>query len=177
MKQITRAEWTAGLRSGKFNQIKGVLRGTQQMSGKATQVGNCCLGVLCVLAEVPQDHTATPKGVRADRLLDESVFSFGDSKHSTLAALSSTRIPPETLPLLSDFDLFQSWPGFPKLEATSLKHIQSPLADHLMRANDDGAPFALIADFIDGVADGTITHENCPIPSEWFDKRKTQVGA
>lgn len=174
MKQITRAEWTAGLRSGKFNQIRGVLRGTQQMWGTKTQVGSCCLGVLCVLAEVPQDHTATPKGVRADRLLDESVFSFGDKEYSTL---SSTRIPPETPPLLSDFDLFQLWPGFSRLEIQSILHIQAPLADHLMRANDDGAPFAAIADFIDGVAEGSITHENCPLPSEWFVKRKTQVGA
>ena len=174
MKQITRAEWTAGLRSGKFNQIKGVLRGTQQMWGAKTQVGSCCLGVLCVLAEVPQDHTATPKGIRADRLIDESVFSFGDKENSTL---SSTRIPPETPPLLSDFDLFQSWPGYPKIESLKLLHIQAPLADHLMRANDDVARFAAIADFIDGVADGSITRENCPIPSEWFAKWKPQVGA
>lgn len=176
MKQITRAEWTAGLRSGKFTQVKGILRGTRQMSGK-TQVGNCCLGVLCVLAEVPQDHTAAPRAFRATHLLDESVFSFGDKNHSTLATLSSTRIPPEASPLLSDFDLFQLWPGFPKMESLKRYHIEAPLADHLMQANDDGAPFAAIADFIDGVAEGSITHENCPIPSEWFAKWKTQVGA
>lgn len=174
MKQITRAEWTAGLRSGKFNQIKGVLQGTQQMWGSKTQVGSCCLGVLCVLAEVPQDHIASPKGIRADRLLDESVFMFGNKE---LASFSSTRIPPETPPLLSDFNLFQSWPGFSKLESRTMMHIEAPLADHLMRANDDGVPFAAIADFIDGVAEGSITHENCPIPSEWFTSRKPQVGA
>lgn len=48
MRKVTVAEWTAALRSGKYEQGRGFLNGPK---------GHCCLGVLCELAEVPVVET------------------------------------------------------------------------------------------------------------------------
>jgi len=58
MKDVTKEQWVAALRSGKYKQGQSAL----QQDGKF-----CCLGVLCDLAEVP--HSTGPGRV---------LYSFAD---------------------------------------------------------------------------------------------------
>lgn len=55
MKQITREEWTAALRSGAYAQTMGMMYRADDATQTHSRmtVGYCCLGVACALAEVP----------------------------------------------------------------------------------------------------------------------------
>lgn len=66
----TKAEWLAALRSGEFEQGSAYLKHGKQ---------HCCLGVLCVLAKVPQSG------------LNVYFFDFGKVQ-------SASRIPTASLP-------------------------------------------------------------------------------
>lgn len=162
MKQITRKEWTTALRSGTFTQGKQRLLSAPESD--PTKLSHCCLGVLSVLAEVLHDPLVSDGGGRL-----AAPFHFG-IHHSSRAL-----IPAGTKPLLSDFDVHQLWNN-PKADENSPALV--PLSDLLMGANDIGVSFELIADFIDGVGEGTITSKSCPVPAEWFANRgSSQVGA
>jgi len=69
MKTITRADWTAALRSGDYKQGRGQLRDM-----KPGYEAFCCLGVACAIAELPlppgKDSwaTNTPNGLLPEPL-------------------------------------------------------------------------------------------------------------
>lgn len=65
MKKSLKTAWIAALRSGDFAQATGTLQRVAdeaRSGGGVYQAGNCCLGVLCVISDIPsRQHPRLPK--------------------------------------------------------------------------------------------------------------------
>lgn len=84
-----KAKWIAALRSGKYQQTKGVLK---------DHGGFCCLGVLCVI-----------QGVALDAAYNDLETTVLHSRHAAGLSLSAM----ENLALLNDGGLFYDRPVKP----------------------------------------------------------------
>lgn len=123
------AEWTAALRSGKYEQGQNALCANGFF---------CCLGVLAEEAGVPQMDTVERIREGYD-CNDDPIYKFEGG------GFSSTSIPFGLRPtFLEDLDLNMMVPE------TDL-HVRDSLHNRLMTMNDEGSTFSEIADYIDGV--------------------------
>lgn len=121
MKMVTKADWIAALRSGKYKQSQSYLYSAQ---------GQCCLGVLCDIAEVPYiDDNGGP------RTYLFKVPSRYDSTNENGSMI------PKRVNLTSDLDL--------DLEVRHKKAGIENLRYALAAMNDDGKTFNEIADYIE----------------------------
>jgi hypothetical protein len=123
------AQWTAALRSGKYEQGQNAL----------CQNGLfCCLGVLAEIADVPQ-MDAVERIANGYDYDEDPIYKFEGN------GWSSTSIPSPLWPtFLEDLDLSMMVP------ATDL-HVRDTLHNRLMTMNDDGSTFSDIADYIEDV--------------------------
>ena len=126
------AEWTAALRSGKYEQGQNAL-----CDGSAF----CCLGVLAEVA-------GFEKRVDPEFQIVEYLFPFGETE----VLREESVIPEELLPtILKDLDLNLK---VPTVTIGGMEFYSERLQSQLIRMNDNGVSFAEIADYIDGVANG-----------------------
>lgn len=98
-----KAKWLKALRSGKYKQTPGVLESVNIEGGVITTTGNCCLGVLCRVLDLP----AKPDGISgfceikfdngtnylSDSLLKQIGLTDTDQKH--LAGMNDGEIERE----------------------------------------------------------------------------------
>lgn len=128
------AEWTAALRSGKYEQGQNAL-----CDGSAF----CCLGVLAEVA-------GFEKRVDPEFQIVEYLFPFGETE----VLREESVIPEELLPtILKDLDLNLK---VPSVTIDGDEFWNEDLHSRLIRMNDNGVPFTVIADYIDGVANGQL---------------------
>jgi hypothetical protein len=126
------AQWTAALRSGKYEQGQNAL-----CAGSAF----CCLGVLAEISDVPQ-MDAVERIANGYDYDDDPIYKFEGG------GFSSTSIPSSLWPtFLEDLDLGM------KVPETDL-HVRGTLHNRLMTMNDDGFSFSEIAAYIEEVANG-----------------------
>ena len=126
------ADWTAALRSGKYEQGQNAL-----CDGSAF----CCLGVLAEVA-------GFEKRVDPEFQIVEYLFPFGETE----VLREESVIPEELLPtILKDLDLNLK---VPTVTIGGMEFYSERLQSQLIRMNDNGVSFAEIADYIDGVANG-----------------------
>ena len=126
------AEWTAALRSGKYEQGQNAL-----CEGGAF----CCLGVLA-------EEAGFEKVVCEDFGIVEYLFPIGDNE----VLREESVIPQELLPtVLEDLDLNME---VPTVSIDGMEFYKERLQPRLVSLNDNGVSFADIADYIDGVANG-----------------------
>jgi len=132
MNQEIKARWTAALRSGEYQQGKGVLR----KNGKL-----CCLGVLCELAV--KDGVITSAISYPD---DDYSFTeygeFGEELNLPLAVMGWAGLDSSN----PEVDLSSAPEGVIFKPGGNVSSTESP---SLAGINDSGTPFAVIADVID----------------------------
>ena len=127
MKPITKAQWIAALRSGKYSQGQNVL---------CDGTNHCCLGVLAEEAGVPK--------VTADCWPDgEPEYRFLFTTPSADVLMESATIPVEVHnTILQDLDLGQD-----VAEGGLFGNVS--LQTRLITMNDDGLSFNIIADYLE----------------------------
>jgi hypothetical protein len=124
------AEWTAALRSGKYEQGQNALCADGRF---------CCLGVLAEEVGVPQID-AVERIANGYDYTDDPIYKFEGG------GFNSTAIPACLWPtFLEDLDLGM------KVPETDLL-VRDTLHNRLMTMNDEGSTFNEIADYIDEVA-------------------------
>jgi hypothetical protein len=131
MLQEIAIQWSAALRSGKYQQCKDYLA----VAGKDGSTSYCCLGVLCDIA--------IENGVEVEKLkapLGQWPFKYKDS-----TSCEDTVLPAAVrnwAELVNNIGTFQ---GDLTIEVEGEKRIEGSLAD----LNDNGIDFKNIADIID----------------------------
>lgn len=132
MRNVTVAEWTAALRSGKYEQGQEAL---------CKDGRYCCLGVLADLAEVPRQDEQDPV------YKDVFLFTLGDGK----VLKDANIIPgPFVATIVDGLNLGRTHDG--KTLSNRTRPEDATIAELLMDANDNGKSFSEIADMIEGFA-------------------------
>lgn len=135
MNQEFKAAWLAALRSGEFEQTRGML-------GAAGSNARCCLGVACDVA-IAMNAPGVSKWERDDELL------YGDENEGFSASLLPLQV--QEFAGIPDDNPSVTVKSEKDIEEFELRHplLDGPVTATLSALNDRGMPFDRIADLIE----------------------------
>lgn len=133
MDRVIAGLWVDALRSDRYCQTAGVLRGPA--NGNPADIGFCCLGVLCDLHRV-----------MVNKQTGESTARWDDEEGYQCGRYSSKAVLPENVARWAGVDSYN--PKFLRL-----RNDGHETAVYLSEMNDAGKSFEEIADAIEGNVD------------------------